>query len=251
MTVMAYLSLILIFIILIILFIIFKTILKAFFKLFFYTFLILFLASGVFGYLVYRDATDFKDNFTISDNLLLLEDNGKILTGFVLHPGGEPSILTDQQLKDFTTYYNNNQYGNMIGSNYKMFIIKMSAFKNEGTVNYNGQQLDRKRLIDSLRSDNPADTFLQGVPNAAQNDVADDATLKASFFVILYTNDLGTDPLNIIFRYKEGNIIVYPETMMFKIIKYLPLDMVSSAGLLSDKLYKQNITGMLAWLGRL
>lgn len=248
---MAYLSLILILIVVIILFIIFKTVLKAFFKLFFYTFLILFLASGVLGYLIYKDAMDFKDNFTISDNLLLLEDNGKILTGFVLHPGGEPSILTSQQLNDFTNYYNSKQYGNMIGSNYKMFIIKMSAFKPEGTVDYDGQQLDRKRLIDSLRSDNPANTYLQGVSGAAQNNIADDATLKASFFVILYTDDLGTDPLNIIFKYKEGNIVIYPETIMFKIIKYMPLDIISSAGLLSDKLYKQNITGMIAWLGRL
>ncbi len=251
MTVMAYLSLILIFIVIAILFIIFKTVLKAFFKLFFYTFLILFLVSGVFVYLVYRDATDFKDKFTISDNLLLLEDKGKILTGFVLHPGGEPSILTDQQLRDFTTYYNNNQYQNMIESNYKMFIIKMSAFNSEGTLEYDGQQLERKKLIDSLRSDDPAGTFLQGVPGPARNNMADAATLKASFFVILYTNDLGTDPLNIIFRYKEGNIIVYPETIIFKIIKYMPLDIISSAGLLSDKLYKQNITGMLAWLGKL
>ncbi len=251
MTVMAYLSLILIFIVIAILFIVFKTVLKAFFKLFFYTFLILFLVFGVFGFLVYRDATDFKNKFTVSDNLLLLEDNGKILTGFVLHPGGEPSILTDQQLRDFTGYYNNNQYQNMIGSNYKMFIIKMSAFKTEGTVEYDGQQLERKRLIDSLRSDDPVGTFLQDVPGPARNNLADSATLKVSFFVILYTNDFGTDPLKIVFSYKEGNIIIYPETMMFKIIKYIPLDMVRSAGLLSDNIYKQNITGMLAWLGKL
>lgn len=248
---MAYLTWIFIFIVLIILFIIFKTVLKAFFKLFFFTFLILFLVTAVLGFLVYRDAMSFKDNFTVSDNLLLLEDNGKILTGFVLHPGGEPSILTDQQLRDFTTNYGNGQYQNMLGSNYKMFIIKLSAFKTEGAVEYDGQQLERKRLIDSLRSDNPAATFLQGMPGAPQANAADSATLKVSFFVILYTNDLGTDPLNIIFAYKAGNIIVYPETIMFKIIKYLPLDMISSAGLLSEKLYKQNITGMLAWLGKL
>ncbi len=259
---MPYLYLILSIVALILLFIIFKTVLKAFFKIFLYAFLILFVATGVFGYLIYRDAMDFKEKFTVSDNLFLLVDNGRIISGFVMHKAGEPGALTTEQLDVIRSEYNGGKFTGNLAQYYKTVVIKTEVFNASGSVDYSGQKIEKRLMLEVLRSDNPVDTYL----DARQRELGliqidreatksaigiSDEELKLSFFVLLYADDLGVNPLKIILQYKKGNIAIYPETVMFKTIRYLPLNLVETAGLLNNKIYKQNITGMMAWLGRL
>lgn len=256
---MAYLTLILIALAIIILFIVFKTILKAFFKLFFIVFIIIAIVSSGVVYLVARDVRDFQEKFTISDNLVLLEDNSRIISGFIIKKGGELAVVDDVKLQEYGNYYSSKDYNTMLASNYKLIIIKIAAFDKPGNIDFNGQQHDRKFLLDVVKAEKPVDTFLAGMLDklgialVRQEDLEskdDDARLKAAIFATFYTNDLGTNPVNIALEYKKGNILVYPETIMFKVIKFLPLNILESAGLFNEKIYKQNITGMVAWLRR-
>lgn len=245
----------------IIIFILFKTVLKAFFKLFFFVSLTLLIVGGVFGYLVYRDVNDFKSNFPVSNNIFFLEDNGRLLTGFVMLNGGENTLpLNEQQIAEHSGYYSNKEYEKMLGNNYKMFIVKLGAFSQEGSVDYNGQSIEKRLMINALRSDNPLDTYIDGLPanigllNLDREQIRQavgisDDELKLSFFALLFTDEYANNPLNMIVEYKNGNVIVYPETMMFKVIKRVPGSVIDSAGLLNEKLYKQQTTGMMIWLG--
>lgn len=109
-------------------------------------------------------------------------------------------------------------------------------------------------MIKMLRSDNPVETLLEEeydnkakdrppkeeLENRFENQSEKPEELKAMLFFMLTAGSLKQGPVFIIQEMKEKNIIIYPETIIFSMIKETPLGLISrGVGVVKEKMEKE------------
>ncbi len=134
------------FVILAFFFKIFRTILKIFFV----VNIVLFAASALYGYLLYKDFIDLKENFPAEEKLFLLKDGEQYIAGFSakeLSLGNEgsgrnketgsdgesaansPELPTKPLAKEKLASYSGKKLSEILGDRYKIIIINTEMFK--------------------------------------------------------------------------------------------------------------------------
>ena len=215
-------TIIILIVIAIIIFRIVKTILKAVL-----TVLVLgFLLTAFFGFLTYKDAVWLKDNLEGQPKLMLLQDNKKIVAGFVATDFGEEAeLLTISQVAEHQNSFKKQDYKKMLGTNQEMFIIDRKAFGLvDEKVNFNGKELSKNFLYSVLKSNDPINLYRgeTGI-NPALNGISDSVEFKSQVFAVLFSEAIEKKGTLFIFsEYKKKNIIAYPETAVFKFIGLIP-----------------------------
>ncbi|MBI2574826.1 hypothetical protein HYV82_02990 [Candidatus Woesearchaeota archaeon] len=156
--------------------------------------------------MVVADAISFKRSFSSSDNLLAIKENESIVTAFVLKGSssganaGRAEKLSEAELSNLAKHIAAKDYKAALGENYKLVLLKKDAIEAaaQNGIMANGRNYSSSEAIEALETGN-ADV------------------LKA--LVTKMTNS----PSIFIPHYKKGNIYVYPESQMFKVIKYAPV----------------------------
>ena len=241
MTIEAIIWLVLVIIIALVIFKITKSIFKAIF---------LAISAGVLiiiiiGAMVISDSMDFKDNFPTQPSLYLFEGKDNVISGFsgVLGDDFKPSFVSEEKLASYSTNYKQDNLKAMLGNNYKVFIIKKQALASVDRVEGDDTELTRADLDKLLASETPIDDYIEmqiGIVPASQKaqareqllnqiGIESDVEFKGAIFGTLFTT-AGEErgPLFIFEEYKEGNIIVYPETALFKFMKRMPISFVKN-----------------------
>ncbi|MBI4439031.1 hypothetical protein HY640_03820 [Candidatus Woesearchaeota archaeon] len=134
------------------------------------------------------DAVSFKRSFPGSESLLIVMDE-KTPAAAILLKKNVPEPIEQEKLAPLATSINAKDYKTARGTNYKLIIIKKAAI----------DDLSQKTAGNSTKS-----------PPEEQA------------FIASSLSGLAAEPSLFIAEYRKGNIIVYPETPMFKAIKYLP-----------------------------
>jgi hypothetical protein len=192
------------------------------------------------GALAVFDANDFKEKFSTQPSLVLLEEEGNLVAGYssIMGENNTPSFVSSEQLASYQTKYEQGNLKDVLGQNYKIFIVKKQALDSIDKISAEGPQLTRQDIDNLLASETPIDDFITAqVGNAteSQKDLAkqqmlseisikDDIEFKGTLFQALFGSAIDKEgPLFIFEQYKQGNITIYPETMMFKVLKRMPL----------------------------
>lgn len=89
------------------------------------------LITGVWGYLVFEDVRDIDKNFANSTKLFVFDDDGELVYGFRSDGYGlvEKDLLTQEELSSIQLSFDNGDYNDMLGDNYRMLIFKRGIFK--------------------------------------------------------------------------------------------------------------------------
>ena len=151
--------------------------------------------SCVFGYFVYKDVRELSNGILEGENIFILKDDTEFITGFILNKGNETSQIDN--LEELEDYYQNNELDKILEDKYKLFIFETDAF--EGELN--------QIIVDGIEILGLIDIPVQIDPSS-----------HAFLILIMQYKE---DPKQIISDYKEGKIIIYPETLIIKTIKYL------------------------------
>ena len=188
-------------------------------------------------FFIYRDIADLKDNLKESTKKIILVDNDNVLTGFILK--SQVGFLTGEQLEEFSAYLQNKAYSKVLGSSYRLMVFDIGIISELGTdnIDINGKTITKSYAISALRSDDPAamlrdkkiyETNLE----ISKKDMEDRSRVKAALFGIILSGEVLSpkNPLLLFSGFKEGSIIVYPETAVFKAANILPLSFIGSAG---------------------
>ena len=191
-----------------------------------------FLVTAIFGFFTYQDAVELKDNLETKPKLMLLQDNEKIIAGFVTADfEKEPEFLTISQTAEYQNSFKKQDYKKMLGNNYKMFIIDLKAFDIvDEQVNFNGKKASKNSLYSMLKSNDPFSLYKSetGIDPALMG-ISDPVEFKANIFGILFSEAIDKRGTFFIFNeYKKKNIIVYPETSVFKFINLIPTSFVKN-----------------------
>ena len=188
-------------------------------------------------FFIYKDIADLRDNLKDSTKKIILVDNGKVLTGFILK--SQVGFLTDEQLEEFSAYLQNKDYSKILGSSYRLMVFDIGIINELGTdnIDINGKTITKSYAISVLRSDDPAamlrdkkiyETNLE----ISKKDMEDRSRVKAALFGIILSGEVLSpkNPLLLFSGFREGSIIVYPETAVFKAANILPISFIGSAG---------------------
>jgi len=200
---------------------------------------VMFLGSVAFGILIYQDAKDLSENFADSENIFLLESGGEMLAGFVTKGGDEPEAV--ENLDKLQEYYEKNNFDAVLktGDYYKMLIFSEDCFDTVSEIELgDGINISKDLLLDIMKSDNPIDLYAdwlmeqRGYPSefrgamvkSLEEDagITSSAKLRSVFFRMLFTAANLQQPFFIIDSYRNGKIIIYEETLTFKLIKNFP-----------------------------
>lgn len=214
-------------------------------------FLIASLAAAILiisGFFIIADVKDFKDNFPNQPSLYLFEDKNTLLAGMSVVFGEEepkPIFITKEQLTSFQASFEKNNLQAIIGNNYKLFILSSNAFKDIDKVKSGDIELSRQEILTLLSSETPLDNFiLAQIGEAAPEQqreiykqklkqeagIETDAQFKGVLFMLLFGTAMEKQgPLFLFNQYKQGNIIIYPETTLFKLLKIIPSPLLEKA----------------------
>tara|TARA_Y100000310_G_C20537940_1_gene741810 strand:+ start:90 stop:656 length:567 start_codon:yes stop_codon:yes gene_type:complete len=178
-------------------------------KFFFILNLILVIALSIFTYFIYKDAMALKGNLAQSSNIVLLEENNKALTGIILRELSQ--VVSQKNLEQYSVYLANDDYSKILGSYYKFILVDMEAVLNidQDSFTIQEQEFTKDELLVLLRS-------------------GENLEYRAAAFSYVFSKYLFSQN-NLLKEYKKGNIFIYPETIMFKVIKIIPVSLFDKA----------------------
>ncbi len=191
-----------------------------------------FLLTAIFGFFTYQDAVELKDNLETESKLMLLQDNEKIAAGFIVAEFEEKAeFFTISQITEYQNSFKKQDYKKMLGNDYKMFIIELKAFDfDDKELDFIGKKVSKNILYSVLKSNDPI-TLYKSKTNVdpALYGISDHIKFKSQIFAVLFNDAIEKKGQFFIFsEYKEKNIIVYPETTVFKFIKLIPTSFIKN-----------------------
>ena len=193
------------------------------------------LIIGVF--FVYSDANDFKENFPSVPSLYLLQKDDEIIAGFygIFSGTTTPSLIGEEQLISYQNNFKENNLSQIRGDYYKIFILKSEVFDSLAEIRTEEDVFSKETIFSFLESDTPVNDYLKfkNAPIGSRDDllnslnIRDDTEFKAVLFTVLFGALMEDQGSFVIFtQYKKENIIIYPETTLFRLIKIIPLSLL-------------------------
>lgn len=172
----------------------------------------------VTGGSIIKDFSSLKNKITNSSTIVLLENNGEVITGFI-----DKNEVLPVDISSINQLYQKKSLGDIKNSNFKIFIIKTAALKN---ASINNKEVTNKQLVDFFINNKQISSITPG-------DIALDKRIsglddKSALFAYVYKNGLSitSSPVYFFEKYKEGSIIVYPDSIFFKFTKLIPLSWI-------------------------
>lgn len=159
------------------------------------------------GFIV-KDALDFGGKFQTESNMLLFANSeGTALTSGFIMKDKKSEPLSAADVAGLNQFFVKKDYESMLGGSYRLLIAKESALagfipgKNLSKLPESGSSVERTEAV-----------------------------------MAIYSKRVSADTLFLVTEYKKGNVIIYPETLVFKAVKVLPLLLVKKvAGSLFQK----------------
>ncbi|MBI4153347.1 hypothetical protein HY497_02390 [Candidatus Woesearchaeota archaeon] len=208
---------------------------------------IMLIASAVFGINLFNDIKDLQKNFPKAQKLLLLNEDNMILAGFegkLFSSDDVLSYISEEQRAAFQQHYSVRDLRGLRENYFKVIMFDTSAFEQmELSVSGN---ISANEALGIIRADNPiARTVTQVIrrdhlPDTPETrsfltkgfrekGVSSDDDMRAFLFVLLFKAALEKDPWFLMNGFKSGSIIVYPETITFKLAKLVPMGVLKEA----------------------
>jgi len=158
------------------------------------TIIVLVLFAG-FTYFFVKDVSSFTKGITHDKNIFLLLEGEDVVTGITI-TGLNITTASSINTNKVNKKYKDKEYDDILDGSYKLFIINESAYE--------------------------VDVELEPVEKIIDEDIEVNSALnaKALAFTQLTIHQLNEDPLFLLKQYRKGSVIIYPETILFKILKF-------------------------------
>ena len=204
------------------------------------------------GFLLYLDFNDFKENL-FEEKVVLLNHNNVLVGGFIvkdIQKIENVSFIDSSTIKD----YNSKGLEDILGDNFKLFIVDSDMFSDIKDLDFQGKTFHKDYIFSLLNSDDPInmiaeETYSEELEKAllevpeefheqfisdfesqkdsaieslkSQLNIDDGSQFKGLIFGALISKSLD-DPTDLFDYLRSGSLKVYPETIMFKLVKSFP-----------------------------
>lgn len=202
--------------------------------------LILIIILVVLTLLVYKDMNELKQGFVNKNNTFFLYEDNKLYSAVTLKPMTSTNLSIDsfnyftlEELEQAEDYLNKKNYQALLNNNYRIFLLSTSILKKPYALELGGT-LNQDDLLDVIISEDPFVCLAEKTQAAYNADIetlrqgfkdmyGNQEKLKGYLFAALLTNYFQKQEAGeLVSNIKNKKIRIYPETISFKIIKYLP-----------------------------
>ena len=190
--------------------------------------------------LVYKDMNDLRKGFSENNNAFFLYDDEKLYSAVTLKPMTSIHLSIDsfdyfksEEMSQIEEDLGNKEYDNVLKSNYRIFIVKPDILNKSYKLKL-GAELNQNDLLEIIMSNNSFLTLAEKTQDTYGLEVhtlrkglkdmyGDEEKLKGYLFAAMLANYFQTqNPGELVINIKEKKLLVRPESISFKIIKYLP-----------------------------
>ncbi len=179
---------------------------------------------SAFGFFVYKDIVDFKASLKNGNTVIMIENNAA-LSGFTV-AGEQGQVLSKEQLATAASQYEKGTLKELQGSSYKLFILTPQFVEAMDSQEFSLEDdpLTKEQVLAILRSSDAVKTAAgYGI---SSNDLSEE--IKAQLLAQVFEEGI-QNPIFMIARVKDHTMKVYPETALFKGMKYIPLTFIKKA----------------------
>ena len=205
---------------------------KHFFKIIAGLWSVFFIVLVILGVFLYFDIKELQTNFDTAEKVILLNEKGNIVAGFSIKENDDPTFFSD--INTYNVAYQQQNYAKLQGSAYKLLITQKQLFDEIRYIDVIGYPVDREHAFDYIEGTTTQQKAAENI--AKENNVPVERVLaqlesefstenefKGYLFAKLVGASLEKEGANYIIRsYKHDKIEVYPETITFKLIEFLP-----------------------------
>jgi len=202
--------------------------------------LLLVMVLVVLTLLVSKDMNDLRKGFTEKNNTFFLYDNNRLYSAVTLKPMSDPNLNIDsfiyfesEDMARTEQSLNEKRYEEILGNNFRVLIIKPELLNKPYTLKL-GVKLDQRDLLDIVTSEKPAfvlaektqreyNISVEELERGFRNMYGSEEKLKGYLFAAMLSNRFQAQkPGELVEDVKERKLIIYPETISFKVIRYMP-----------------------------
>lgn len=205
--------------------------------------IIILVVCGVF---IAIDLKDIQDNMQTKQNIFLFEKDNILKAGIYWSLDGksQPGFPAKEDIDSYSSALASNNLKEIKGDYYKVIFVNENAFAALSEIKSNQVSYTKQQLIDALNSENSIDSFIKSSqkdvtkeqlavlrPQLMQSmNIKSDEEFKGLLFAMLFKAAVEQQGASFILdQYKEGNVKVYPETIVFKALKLVPSSVVKKA----------------------
>ncbi|MBN2459258.1 hypothetical protein JXB28_03150 [Candidatus Woesearchaeota archaeon] len=198
------------------------------------------LVLAFLSFMVYKDVEDLKEGFQNYNNTFFIYNNETLHAGVVLKPLDSLILTTDsfsffseEEMEALAKDFQEGNYKGMMGNSHKLFFFNPSVLQKPFKQDI-GVELDEDDMLNIIKSDEPFDVLARKVrPEQDETSGMVVATLKELYgseqklkgvlFAALIGNYFQQQkPGELVKNIKSKELMVYPEGISFKIIRYMP-----------------------------
>ena len=167
----------------------------------------------------FLDVNQLRQELATGNKIILLEENNTVLTGFM--SGEKAEFISSERFVEYSMYLSNKSYSKILNNKTQLLILDIDAVKDFDFdyVTVSGANVTKQEIVMIFRDEGAA---IQRVQDELGMGVREE--VKAYFLSVVLTEMMNEN--NQIFfleQYKKGKIIIYPKTITYTVIKYIPL----------------------------
>jgi len=181
---------------------------------------------GVFLVFLFLDAKDFVANFESGKKVFMLEDNSVVKSAIILQ-NNTPIILYQPEIDQYSAYLKDNDLALVKGDAYKLIMINMQSIEDlpDFEVKYESLTFSKEESLKILTDDAYAEYLKkEKYGSDSMYNFKSIYDMRALILSEILTKHFFSQQgqSNLVVQLKNGNVRIYPETLIFKIVKIMP-----------------------------
>lgn len=219
---------------------VFFKLIKNVFKAAIYVFVLIAIILFIVGVSIYTDATNFRNSIQEKPVTFILSDNGNVIAGIKVidFKSSDILLLKNETIKKAQDFMDNGNYNKLLDNSYKLFIFNLSLLERlNTTLEFQQFNISTKEGLLILQSSQPihdaaeifsssSDITNKGYKQQIEQELElkfnSDQEFKDAVFSLFVVKLFPSQTLYIIKGMKSKEVIIYPETSMFKAVRYIP-----------------------------
>ncbi|MFH1316459.1 MAG: hypothetical protein ABII01_03005 [Candidatus Woesearchaeota archaeon] len=184
---------------------------------------LIFVVFTVLIIFIFMDVKDFQDNFQDSETRFMLVHGNEVKSAIISY-SGNASFANESELVSYSDLLAEDNLLLVKGDAFKMFLISTKIMDEIDDYYFESDifNLTKNQAYQVLTDDNYAESLMN------DSNIKDISSLRAYVFSDIISNHIvGPDNQNFfIEQLKSRNIIIFPETIMFKLIRIIPISWI-------------------------
>jgi hypothetical protein len=173
-----------------------------------YVLLIMVIITGIFSFLLINETMSISQGTKDKPSVFLIQEEEKLVSGFTVNVMNlsTAKALSTKDIDKAQEYLDDEDMKSILGDGFRLIIIDTQAFPKNDKFNPD-------TVMAYVKGENKYSWLLDDLKPASFPDT------KTSAFAVLVALSIKQDPTFLLKGYRAGTIIIYPDSLVFKIMK--------------------------------